>query len=97
MIIKGKTKDGFSYAFDEKRLRNARMWEIIDGDDSGGTSAVRVPKLLLGDDGKEKLYKFLEDEDGCVDLGKVDQIIGEILVDASEKSNTAKNSKSSPQ
>lgn len=93
-MVEGKTKSGFKYSVDERALRDARMWEIIDED---STSSVRVPKMLLGQEGKEKLYKFVEDEDGYVDLTKVNEIVGEILTDAAEKNKDAKNSKSSQQ
>lgn len=93
-MIKGKTESGFKYSVDERALRDARMWELIDED---STSSVRVPKMLLGQEGKEELYKFVEDGDGYVDLTKVNEIIGEILTDAAEKSKDAKNSKSSQQ
>lgn len=92
--IKGKTKSGFKYEVDERATRDARVWELIDED---STSSVRIPKMLLGESGKEQLYKFVEDEDGYVDLNKVNEIVGEILVDAAQKSEEIKNSKSSQQ
>lgn len=90
--IKGKTESGFEYDIDERAVKDARMWEIIDETrTSSSMSSVKVPRLLLGADGKERLYSFVEDEDGYVDLEKVNLIIGEILEDAAKKSATIKN------
>ena len=78
--IKGKTQSGFEYEIDERAVKDARMWELIDeSKNPSSISSVRVPRLLLGEEGKEKLYSFVEDEDGFVDLEKVNLITGEIL------------------
>lgn len=93
-FIEGTTKSGFKYSVDERALRDARMWELIDED---SVSSVRVPRILLGEEGKNDLYKFVEDGDGFVDMTKVNEIIGEILTDGAEKNKDLKNSKSSRQ
>lgn len=90
--IKGKTQSGFEYEIDERAVKDARMWELIDeSKNQSSISSVRVPRLLLGEEGKEKLYSFVEDEDGFVDLEKVNLITGEILEDAAKKNTAVKN------
>ncbi len=91
-VVEGKTQSGFKYKVDERALKDARMWELIDASKDGGdTSSVRVPAMLLGEKGKEDLYNFVQDEDGYVAIGEVNKIIGEILEDAATKSSTVKN------
>lgn len=87
-MITGTTPNGFDFEIDEKKLNDMRMVELLA---DAGENAAKLPKvatLLLGSGQKERLYKFLETEDGNV---PIDAFMAEFLAIMESSKDTKKS------
>lgn len=85
-MIKGKTKGGFEYVLDMDNVEDMRFIEVLAEADEGSPRALReVLNRMLGEEQKEKLYEFCQDEKGRVPLTHVKDVITEIFEAAGEE------------
>ena len=95
-MIEGKTKSGFEYTVDEGVLRDYRMLDAL-GDIQYGSADervfanVRLCNLLLGAEGKKKLFEHLKEPDGAVPTEKVFTEVKEIFNGILGRSKEAQN------
>lgn len=95
-MIEGKTKSGFEYTVDEGVLRDYRMLDAL-GDIQYGNpdervfANVRLCNLLLGEEGKKRLFKHLREQNGTVPTEKVFAEVKEIFNGILGRSREAKN------
>lgn len=78
-MITGKTAKGFEYAIPEKRLHNMRLVEVLSKVDTDPTLIPKMLDLLMGQEQKEKMYDFYEDEDGIVLESDITEAVAEIF------------------
>ena len=78
-MITGKTARGFEYAIPKKRLHNMRLVEVLSKVDTDPTLIPKMLDLLMGQDQKEKMYDFYEDEDGIVLESDITEAVAEIF------------------
>lgn len=95
-MIQGVTKSGFAFEVDEGIGSDFRVMEALADADSTDASAklsgtVALVRLLLGEDGKQRLYRKLRAEYGSVPTEKVVAEVTEILQIAGDRSKTVKN------
>lgn len=69
-MLKGKTKAGFQYEFDEKILKNYELVELLAEVDDDPLVLPKIFKMLLGDR-VEELKDHVRDADGVVDIEKM--------------------------
>lgn len=87
-MTKVKTSSGFECEIDEKNMDDMRLLDLVAEVSRGDTTKLsEIISKVLGD-GKEKLYKHIEDECGRVPVEKASNEITEIF----RKINTGKNS-----
>jgi hypothetical protein len=85
-MVKGKTKDGFEYEIDMENVEDMRFVEALAEADEGSPRALReVLNRMLGEEQKERLYEFCQDEKGRVPLESVKGVITEIFEAAGEE------------
>lgn len=95
-MITGKTKSGFEYEIEEGVLRDYRMLDAL-GDIQYGSADervfanVRLCNLLLGAEGKKKLFEHLKEPDGSVPTERVFTEVKEIFNGILKRSKEAKN------
>lgn len=66
-MLKGKTKTGFVFEIDEKRLDNMELLDAIAEMENDNIIALsNVSQLLLGKEQRKALYDHIRDEDGTV-------------------------------
>lgn len=91
-MIKGKTKSGFEYEFDEKNIDDMRFIELLSSVEEHVGNAVKAIEWMLGKDQKNALYEHIaEQNDGRVRIEAFGEIFNEIIEDAAERSNEVKN------
>lgn len=95
-MIKGTTKSGFEFELADGIGSDFRVVEAIADADSEDASiklrgTVGLVRLLLGENGKKRLYRFLTEKTGGVPTDAVLSEVTEILTIAGEKSKEAKN------
>lgn len=78
-MITGKTVRGFEYAIPKKRLHNMRLVEVLSKVDTDPTLIPKMLDLLMGQEQKEKMYDFYEDEDGIVLESDITEAVAEIF------------------
>lgn len=78
-MITGKTARGFEYAIPKKRLHNMRLVEVLSKVDEDPTLIPKMLDLLMGQEQKEKMYDFYEDEDGIVLESDITEAVAEIF------------------
>jgi hypothetical protein len=69
-MLKGKTKTGFQYEFDEKILKNYELVELLAEVDDDPLVLPKIFKMLLGNR-VEELKDHVRDSDGVVDIEKM--------------------------
>ena len=69
-MLKGKTKTGFEYEFDEKILKNYELVELLAEVDDNPLVLPKIFKMLLGDR-VDELKNLVRDEEGVVDIEKI--------------------------
>lgn len=92
-MITAKTKSGFEIELEESSLDNMELVDTLDEMNEGNPLAIsRLVPLLLGKEGKKKLYDHLRTPDGRVPVAKVADALGELM----NSFTAGKNSASSP-
>lgn len=94
-MISGVTKSGFAFEVPEDIETDFRVIEAIADADSEDASdklrgMVHLVRLLLGENGKNRLYSKLRTECGSVPTEKVLAEVTEILQIAGERSKAVK-------
>ena len=74
-MITGKTKTGFSYEISEARLKNYELVELLADVDTNPLLLPKLVKVMLGEELANKLKDHVRDEEGLVDLEKINQEI----------------------
>ena len=69
-MLKGKTKTGFEYEFDEKILKNYDLVELLAEVADNPLVLPKIFKMLLGDR-VDELKNHVRDEEGVVDIEKM--------------------------
>lgn len=77
--MQGKTKSGFSYDIPENVFDNMELIDAIAESGENDLAVSRVVKLLLGGEGRKKLYDHLRGEDGRVPVKAVVDTVVEIF------------------
>lgn len=72
-MLKGKTKSGFQYEISDARLNNYELMEAISESVKEPYHMPRVVTLLFGEEQKAKFLDTLRDEEGFVDIKKVEE------------------------
>ena len=65
-MTKGKLDNGFDFEIDEKKLNDMRYIELIRAAGNDPIKSLELAEATLGVEQKERLYEFLEDEEGRV-------------------------------
>lgn len=78
-MISGKTKSGFNYAISEARLKNYELVELLADVDANPLLLPKLVKVMLGDKLADKLKDHIRDDEGIVDLEKINLEIAEIF------------------
>lgn len=87
-MIKGKTKSGFEYAIERKRLNNYELIEALAELDKNSLLLPKVLILILGKEQKNKLVKHVKGDEEIADIDKMNQEIVEIFHVAQETKNS---------
>ncbi|MGT2753256.1 hypothetical protein [Streptococcus porcinus] len=86
-MISGTTKSGFEYKIAEARLKNYELVELLAEVDTNPLLLPKLVKVMLGDELSDKLKDHIRDDEGLVDLEKINEEIAEIF----ESQKTLKN------
>ena len=86
-MMQGKTTSGFEFEVDEKRLDDMELVEAIAESDTNPIAIMRVIKLLLGDEQKQRLYDHLRTDDGRVPIKAATTAVVEIFNSAKPGKN----------
>ena len=91
-MVKGKTKSGFEFEYDEQALNDMEFLDAVVEAESGNASAIlRAQSFmiikLLGKDQRKKLYDHLRTPEGRVPCELVEQE----LTDMMEAADAGKN------
>lgn len=80
MVVKGVTKAGFKYEFDMEDIEDMRFVEALAEADEGSPRALRqVLDTMLGEEQKNRLYDFCQDEKGRVPITAIRDAITEMF------------------
>lgn len=96
-MVKGKTSSGFEFEYDEQRLDDVRLVDVlavaVDPESlevARVSAASKVVELLLGKELKQKLYNFIgEKYEGRVPKQELEAHLAEIM--SAAKANALKN------
>lgn len=83
-----KTKSGFEFEIKEEKLNDMRVIELIASVDSDIRAVPKLLTLMFGEDGKERLYQHVAEEDGRVPIEKVTDEITEIFTTVESGKNS---------
>lgn len=84
-MIKGKTKSGFNFKIDEKKMDDMEFLEkMVAAEDGDFKAAIETVVTVLGEKGKKELYDFLRQKDGRVPVDAFSKAMTEIFEAASE-------------
>lgn len=90
-LIHVKTQSGFECDFDTDVLNDMRMLDDLVELDNGNTAVYpKILSKLMPKEDKERLYKFLETEDGKVPIDKFGVELTEIFKAVSTQNEKAK-------
>lgn len=84
-MVKGKTKTGFKFEFDELKLDDMEFIEMVAGVEDDVTLLPKLLNLVLGKEQKQKLYDHLRTEDGRVPTQAVSEAMEEIFAAAGDQ------------
>lgn len=84
-MVKGKTKTGFKFEFDELKLDDMEFIEMVAGVEDDVTLLPKLLNLVLGKEQKQKLYDHLRTEDGRVPTQAVSDAMEEIFAAAGDQ------------
>lgn len=88
-MVKGTTKSGFEFEFDELRLDDMEFIELAAEADTNVTLLPKLLNMVLGEEQKRRLYDHLRAEDGRVPIQAIGDAMEEIFDAAGDQ---AKNS-----
>ena len=92
-MITAKSRSGFEIELEETALDNMELVDALaDLNDGNALQMSRIVTLILGKDGKKRLYDHLRTADGRVPCEAVEQDIIDLMASVKD----AKNSASSP-
>lgn len=77
--IEGVTSTGFKYKIEKRRLNNYILLELMGDLETNPLLITKVVRLLLGDEQKDKLVEHIKDDDGIVDMEKMNSEIEDIF------------------
>lgn len=86
-MTKGVLDNGFEFEFDDSQLNDMRFVDILAGIEDNPLLFSKAATMMLGKEQKERLYKYLEDENGRVSV----ELFGAAITEIIEKSSTLKN------
>lgn len=84
------TKSGFKCTADSDSLDDIRLLELLGELDNAPWNYGKAVAMILGDSGKEKLYKHVAEKDGRIPLSKLDIELTEIMEGLAGDEDTAK-------
>lgn len=91
--MKITTTSGFEIELNDNTMQNQELLDaLVALNDGDGTEFVHIIPMVLGKEGRKKLYAHLRLPDGRVPPDAVDRELGEIM----NALNGGKNSSSSP-
>lgn len=79
-----KTDIGFTCKVDDSTLDDIRIFELVQEVENGDTmqklnACMKLITLFLGEEQKEKLYKFLEEKNGRATVTDVTNVLADIF------------------
>lgn len=86
--VKGTTASGFSYEIDLDVFNDMRFFEALTKADANAAHLPELIRLLLGDDGKEKLYEHHTNAEGRVPADRVMTDVLEIIQSVKQGKNS---------
>lgn len=78
-VITGKTKTGFEYEIDKKILNDYELLEEIDNIGKNPLIIIRLLKRLLKEEQLEKLKEHIRNEEGIVQIDKMEKELTDIF------------------
>lgn len=87
-MLKGKTKSGFDFEINEKRLKDWRLLRKIAAADENPLLTPELLDAILGQEQSKELENHLEDEDGIVDPELMSEDIASIFAAFSQLKNS---------
>ena len=91
-MIKGKTKSGFKFSYDEQALNDMEFLDALVEAQSGNDLATLkaqsyMVKKLLGEDQRAKLDDHVRTKEGRVPIEAVEQELADMMAAAEEGKN----------
>lgn len=78
-VITGKTKTGFEYEIDKKILNDYELLEEIDNIGKNPLIIIKLLKRLLKEEQLEKLKEHIRNEEGIVQIDKMEKELTDIF------------------
>lgn len=78
-VITGKTKTGFEYEIDKKILNDYEFLEEIDNIGKNPLIIIKLLKRLLKEEQLEKLKEHIRNEEGIVQIDKMEKELTDIF------------------
>ena len=78
-VITGKTKTGFEYEIDKKTLNDYEFLEEIDNIGKNPLIIIKLLKRLLKEEQLEKLKEHIRNEEGIVQIDKMEKELTDIF------------------
>jgi hypothetical protein len=88
-MVKGTTKTGFEFEYDEQRLDDMEFIEVAAAADENVTVLPKLLDMVLGKEQKQRLYDHLRAEDGRVPTQAVGDAMEEIFAAAGDLSKNS--------
>lgn len=88
-----KTTSGFEFKIDPKRFNDMRIidaYAALSRDAGDINALLTLSDLILGDDGKKRLYEHIAEPDGRVPADAFGRELGEIMRAAQDEPATKK-------
>lgn len=86
-MMKGTTKTGFEYEFDETIFDDIEFVELLAEADSNGMLIPKFTERMLGKEQKKRLYDHVRDENGRASLTRVKEEILDMMTTEDETKN----------
>lgn len=91
-IITAVTSGGFEFTADIEVLQDMEFIEILGEVDTNSILLPKLCEMLVGKDGKKRLYDFVRNENGRALVSNIQPIAIEIMQILSDRSKEVKNS-----
>jgi hypothetical protein len=88
-MVKGTTKTGFEFEYNEQRLDDMEFIELAAAVDDNVTLLPKLLNMVLGEEQKKRLYDHLRAEDGRVPTQAVADAMEEIFGAAGDQSKNS--------